>query len=45
VKGTQVADQNFGRIEVSGVMNQRVLQIEVYNTRGEKLWQKTIEAE
>lgn len=45
IEGTQVAEQNFGRIEVSGKKSERVLRLEVFDTRGNRLWQKSIESE
>lgn len=42
--GTQVSEQNFGRISVSGETNDRQLKIEVFTSGGKEKWSRTISA-
>ncbi len=42
VENTLVKDQNFARIAIKGEEDERVFQISVYDSQGEKLWKKEI---
>src|SRR6056297_1440733 len=45
VNGTQVSQQNYGRLSVSGESDQREIQIEVFDTLGNALWIRKIKTE
>jgi len=42
VEGTEITEPNFGILEVSGAFKSRVLNIQIFNARGDSLWKKTI---
>ncbi len=42
VKGTLVEEQNFGILEVSGPLQDRVLKMQVFDAQGKLKWQKEI---
>ncbi len=42
VDGTYVSDRNFGILSVSGPLNDRVLNINVYDQKGTQRWTRTI---
>ncbi len=44
VPGTLVSERNFAKLSVSGERKDRVLQIEVFNAQGERLWEHRITA-
>ncbi|HQV74817.1 MAG TPA: alkaline phosphatase D family protein [Flavobacteriales bacterium] len=45
VDGTLVVEQNFGTLTFTGAKNARTMKIQIFNTKGEQLWEKAIEQE
>jgi len=45
VKGSHIATRNFGLLKVSGKKNERVLEIEIYDSYGQRIWKLPIKAE
>jgi len=45
VDGTLVVEQNFGTLTFTGAKNERTMKIQIFNTKGEQLWEKAIEQE
>lgn len=45
VEGTEVSEQNYGRVSIRGDQDARQLKIEVFDTEGKLLWDRTIESE
>ncbi|MFM7006490.1 MAG: alkaline phosphatase D family protein [Flavobacteriales bacterium] len=45
VKGSHVAKRNSGLLKVSGKKNERVLEIELYDSEGQSIWKLPIKAE
>jgi len=43
-EGTAVREKNFGTIKVEGSLENRKLTITVFNSKGEKLWDREIKA-
>ena len=44
-EGTEVSDQNYGKVSVFGKQENRELNIEVFDTFGNSLWKKNISAQ
>ena len=44
VEGTLLAERNFATFEVSGILKDRVLKMNIFNTKGELKWTKEIRA-
>ncbi len=45
VEGTLVVQRNFGIMEITGARNERQLTFKVFDSDGQELWTRTIEAE
>ncbi len=44
VPGSGIGERNFGTIDVSGTFRDRVLDLKIFNSKGEQLWKYTIKA-
>jgi len=45
LEGTEVSEQNFGHLSIKGEQEDRQIEIEIFDTAGSRLWNRTIKAE